>query len=64
MTPPEGYTDARYQEGQAGQPFAVQLGGTGGAPDAPRLTTEQQRLADIIAKSGGVKPTTPAVRTT
>ena len=65
VEPPPGYTDARYEEGQAGQPFAVQLGGgSGGAPDAPKMTAEEQKLADIIAKTGAAKPTTPAVRTT
>jgi quinoprotein glucose dehydrogenase len=62
--PPPGYTDARYEEGQAGQPFSIQLGGgMGGAPGAPKLTEEQSKLAAIIAETGSAKPATPAIRT-
>lgn len=60
IEPPEGYTDARYVEGTAGQPFAVQGGpGFGTASDAPKVTAEQARLAAILAKAGQVKPTAP-----
>ncbi len=65
VTPPPGYTDARYEEGQFGQPFTIQLGGgMGQAPDAPKLTSEQAKVAASVAAAGAVKPTQPAVRAT
>ncbi|HEX2801480.1 MAG TPA: hypothetical protein VHN73_05410, partial [Phenylobacterium sp.] len=63
IEPPPGYSDARYVEGAAGQPFTVMAGpGAGAGSDASGMTEEEARLAAIIAKAGAVKPTAPLPR--
>lgn len=53
ISPPPGYSDARYLEGEAGQPFHIQVAaGFGTAPGAPEVGEDQARLAAIIPKSG------------
>ncbi len=65
IVPPEGYSDERYVEGAAGQPFVVLGGpGSGTASDAPKVSEEAARLAAILAKAGPTKPSAPAPRTT
>jgi quinoprotein glucose dehydrogenase len=60
IEPPPGYSDERYLEGAAGQPFTIQGGpGFGAASDAPKVSPENARLAAILAKTGG--PAKPAV---
>jgi quinoprotein glucose dehydrogenase len=63
VEPPPGYSDVRYLEGAAGQPFIVMAGpGAGAGSDASGMTEDEARLAAIIAKAGAVKPTAPLPR--
>jgi quinoprotein glucose dehydrogenase len=65
VAPPLGYSDAKYLEGEAGQPFTVAGGpGFGSASDAPKISADNARLAAIIAKTGQVTPAGPPVRST
>jgi quinoprotein glucose dehydrogenase len=53
IPPPPGYSDAQYLEGEAGQPFRIQVAaGFGTAPGAPKLGEDQAKLAAVIAKTG------------
>jgi quinoprotein glucose dehydrogenase len=52
IPPPPGYSDARYLEGEAGQPFHIQVAaGFGTAPGAPKQGEDQAKLAAITAKN-------------
>jgi len=65
IEPPPGYSDERYVEGAAGQPFVVLAGpGSGTASDAPKVSEDQARLAAILAKTAPLKPVGPPPRTT
>jgi quinoprotein glucose dehydrogenase len=65
VVPPPGYSDAKYLEGEAGQPFTVAGGpGFGSASDAPKVSADNARLAAIIAKTGPVTPAGPPARAT
>jgi quinoprotein glucose dehydrogenase len=66
IAPPPGYSDERFVEGAAGQPFVILGGpGTGAASDAPKVSEDNLRLASILAKTGGpVKPAAPLPRAT
>lgn len=65
IPPPPGYSDAKYVEGQLGQPFRIQIGGGMGlGADAPKLTAEEEKAAAILAKSSAEKPARPPIRTT
>ncbi len=60
VEPPPGYSDERYVQGVAGQPFVVMGGpGSGSASDAPKVSPEAARLAAILAKAGQTKPAAP-----
>jgi quinoprotein glucose dehydrogenase len=63
-TPP-GYSDLKYMEGEVGQPFRV-MGGAGGgaASDAPAVTDEDRKLAELLARTGRDKPVGPPARST
>jgi quinoprotein glucose dehydrogenase len=64
VEPPPGYTDERYVEGAAGQPFVIQGGpGAGAASDAPKQSAEDAKLAAILAKTGKTKPVGPPLVT-
>ena len=65
VVPPEGYSDARYLEGEAGQTFSVALGpGFGSASDAPKIGTDTAKLNAILAKMTVPKPAKPPARFT
>ena len=65
IPPPPGYSDAKYVEGQAGQPFRIQIGGgMGSGAGAEKLTAEQGKAAEIEGKTAEVKSAGPPVRTT
>jgi len=65
VEPPPGYSDAKYLEGEAGQPFTVAGGpGFGSASDAPKVSADNARLAAIIAKTGQTPAAGPAARAT
>ncbi len=52
IPPPPGYSDARYLEGEAGQPFHIQVAaGFGTAPGAPKQGEDQAKLAAITARN-------------
>ena len=64
VAPPEGYSDAKYLEGEAGQPFSVQGGpGFGSASDAPKVSDDNAKLAAILA-AHPQKAVQPSVRAT
>jgi quinoprotein glucose dehydrogenase len=65
VEPPPGYSDERYVQGVAGQPFVVMGGpGSGAAADAPKISPEAARLAAILAKTGQTKSAGPPPRIT
>ena len=65
VIPPEGYSDAKYLEGEAGQAFSIAAGpGFGSASDAPKVGTDNAKLNAIIARIGAPKPVGPPVRST
>jgi quinoprotein glucose dehydrogenase len=50
VKPPDGFTDNRYLQGIGGQPFRINGGpGFGSASDAPKVGTDDQKLAAILA---------------
>ena len=50
VKPPEGLTDNVYLQGVGGQPFRINGGpGFGSASDAPKVGTDDQKLAAILA---------------
>ena len=64
VAPPEGYSDAKYLEGEAGQPFSIQGGpGFGSAADAPKVSDDNAKLASILA-AHPQKAVQPSVRAT
>ena len=65
VEPPPGYSDAKYLEGEAGQPFSVQGGpGFGSASDAPKISADNARLAAIFDKTGKPAAAGPPARAT
>ena len=65
VVPPEGYSDARYLEGEAGQVFSVALGpGFGSASDAPKVGADAAKLNAILSKINPPKPAKPPARFT
>jgi quinoprotein glucose dehydrogenase len=65
VEPPPGYSDAKYLEGEAGQPFTVAGGpGFGSASDAPKISADNARLAAVIARTGQTAAAGPAARAT
>ena len=50
VEPPAGLTDNRYLEGTAGQPFRINGGpGFGSSSDAPKVSADDAKLAEILA---------------
>jgi quinoprotein glucose dehydrogenase len=65
VVPPDGYSDAKYLEGEAGQAFSIAGGpGFGSASDAPKVSENQAKLNAIVAKIGIPKSAGPPARST
>ena len=65
VVPPQGYSDAKYLEGEAGQAFSIAGGpGFGSASDAPKISENQAKLNAIVAEMGEAKPIGPPARFT
>jgi len=63
VEPPAGLTDNRYLEGTAGQPFRINGGpGFGSSSDAPKVSTDDAKLAEILAAHPQTAQGTPPPR--
>jgi len=60
VKPPEGFTDNAYLQGVGGQPFRINGGpGFGSASDAPKVGSDDQKLAAILAAHPQVTVASP-----